>query len=478
MSILGKNFGSRVSLENREGSDEQTEVRSEVDVRVAETRADVAEDALRRTEEMDQIEEVREQIEGGLEVAEALENFKTNLSGKIATGGLTKGEAEYASDLCTALESFTGHRGFVAAPTISTENFGTASANKAATQVSVEGIKDSLAKAWEWIKEKYQQFVGWIKKHYLKWFGDYENMKKRAEAIKEKAKDLKGSIKENDFENKTLASAFTVNGALTDGAGIKSGLDAAMSAVANLSKFTSQAKDVNDILEKTVEEVASTVLGNDGKPINKTQDFDRTGALKTKIANASTSALGLISGSNGDATKFNLSGDKTQISRVLPGEFAIVVSPFGSAPDDLDKALDTTVKFSKLSLKTASSADRLKTLKQDEIMDICNNVISFAESGIESRKVVEDAVKDSDRLSKNLDAFAKEAKGKINDNKDQDTDTKVADTKLMNKLPKAVLAWATTPLNVSKDLLGYGAKLSKASLDYCQASIGQYGETN
>ena len=111
-------------------------------------------------------------------------------------------------------------------------------------------------------------------------------------------------------------------------------------------------------------------------------------------------------------------------------------------------------------------------------MDICNNVISFAESGIESRKVVEDAIKDSDRLSKNLDAFAKEAKGKINDNKDQDTDTKVADTKLMNKLPKAVLAWATTPLNVSKDLLGYGAKLSKASLDYCQASIGQYGETN
>ena len=92
MSILGKNFGSRVSLENREGSDEQTEVRSEVDVRVAETRADVAEDALRRTEEMDQIEEVREQIEGGLEVAEALENFKTNLSGKIATGGLTKGK--------------------------------------------------------------------------------------------------------------------------------------------------------------------------------------------------------------------------------------------------------------------------------------------------------------------------------------------------------------------------------------------------
>ena len=477
MSILGKNFGSRVSLENREGSDEQTEVRSEVDVRVAETRADVAEDALRRTEEMDQIEEVREQIEGGLEVAEALENFKTNLSGKIATGGLTKGEAEYASDLCTALESFTGHRGFVAAPTISTENFGTASANKAATQVSVEGIKDSLAKAWEWIKEKYQQFVGWIKKHYLKWFGDYENMKKRAEALKEKAKDLKGSIKENEFENKTLAAAFTVNGALTDGAGIKTGLDAAMSAVANLSKFTSQAKEVNDILEKTVEEVAAKTYADGNNVPAHTREIDRTGALKTKIANASTSALGLISGSNGDATKFNLSGDKTQISRVLPGEFAIVVSPFGSAPDDLDKALDTTVKFSKLSLKTASSADRLKTLKQDEIMDICNNVISFAESGIESRKVVEDAVKDSDRLSKNLDAFAKEAKGKINDNKDQDTDTKVADTKLMNKLTKAVLAWATTPLNVSKDLLGYGAKLSKASLDYCQASIGQYGET-
>ena len=474
MSILGKNFGSRVSLENREGSDEQTEVRSEVDVRVAETRADVAEDALRRTEEMDQIEEVREQIEGGLEVAEALENFKTNLSGKIATGGLTKGEAEYASDLCTALESFTGHRGFVAAPTISTENFGTASANKAATQVSVEGIKDSLAKAWEWIKEKYQQFVGWIKKHYLKWFGDYENMKKRAEAIKEKAKDLKGSIKENEFENKTLAAAFTVNGALTDGAGIKSGLDAAMGAVANLSKFTSQAKEVNDILDKTVETLPTVIaVGSNGQG-----DVSISANLKSKIAGASTSALSLISGSEGDATKFNLSGDNTKISRVLPGEFAIVVSPFGSASDDLDKALDTTVKFSKLSLKTASSADRLKTLKQDEIMDICNNVISFAESGIESRKVVEDAVKDSDRLSKNLDAFAKEAKGKIKDNKDQDTDTKVADTKLMNKLPKAVLAWATTPLNVSKDLLSYGAKLSKASLDYCQASIGQYGETN
>lgn len=477
MSILGKNFGSRVSLENREGSDEQTEVRSEVDVRVAETRADVAEDALRRTEEMDQIEEVREQIEGGLEVAEALENFKTNLTGKIATGGLTKGEAEYASDLCTALESFTGHRGFVAAPTISTENFGTASANKAATQVSVEGIKDSLAKAWEWIKEKYQQFVGWIKKHYLKWFGDYENMKKRAEAIKEKAKDLKGSIKENDFENKTLASAFTVNGTLVDAAGIKTGLDAATGAVGSLAKFTSKAKEVNDALETTVKEVKERVKGKfTGKTI--TEEVDRGKVLGGKITGSSKEALTLIAGNKGDTSKFNLSGDNTEISAVLPGEFAIVVSPFGSSADDLDKALDTTVKFTKLSLKTASSADRLKTLKQDEIMDICNNVISFVETGIESRKTVEDAVKESERLSKNLDNFAKEEKAGIQENDTENLDDKVAATKFLNKLPKAVLAWATTPLNVSKDLLGYGAKLSKASLDYCQASIGQYGETN
>lgn len=463
MSILGKNFARTVGMEDRStepGRPEDTAGLS-LDVEVAETRAQTAEDEVRRTAELAELDETEDAIERGFEVAEALENFRVDLAGKVQTGGLDKTAAGYASDLACALESLVGHRGYTAAPTIAVENFNGASSNKQATQVSMEGVGDSLAKLWEWIKEKYKQFTGWIKKHYLKWFGDYENLKKRADAMKEKAKDIKGTMSEQEIENTTLASNFTVGGSVADVNGIRGGLKASLGAMTALAEVTSRTKNVNTILE----EVASSA--GDWADVS-----DKGNKLATAMGAVADSSVALVPGT-GDAGKYNLSGENIKVSGVLPGEYAIIVSPYGTSTKPLDVVIDMTVKFSKLSLKNAASDVRLKTLKQNEIMDICNSVIEAADAGVRSRKLMEDAVKDAERTEKALNNFSKTALA-ANDDRDADAEKKAKSASFHNKLPKAVLIWASLPMNLSKDVLAYGLKLGKASLDYCQASMGQY----
>lgn len=141
-------------------------------------------------------EQVRSDIEGGLDAAEkaaddarTLERVAETLEETEEEGGATPAVAEMAE---VAVESIYRYYNFRAAPVTSLEAFASRETRIKATRLSVEGIKDTARNLWERIKKFFADLWESVKAFFAKIFTAQGRLAERAKKLKDAATTKEG----------------------------------------------------------------------------------------------------------------------------------------------------------------------------------------------------------------------------------------------------------------------------------------------
>jgi hypothetical protein len=151
-------------------------------------------------------------VEDGEEVKEALESISDALKISAANGGLDKHAAAVVG---IATQYMYNRVGYKAKAMPALESFGGTASRVSATQLAMEGIKDSIRKIWQAIVKGYKRIIAWAAKHWNKVFGAAERMQRRAKAIAKAADELGGKKqKQSSFEDESLVKALYVGSSM------------------------------------------------------------------------------------------------------------------------------------------------------------------------------------------------------------------------------------------------------------------------
>lgn len=162
--------------------------------------ADVAEGVAINDEVVD-LEDAIEEIQGLETIAEGVEE-------KVESG---EGLSEDAGEMLeVAVESACRRLGIRRSSRLSKENYATGS-KLAATRLSLEGIKETIVKAWEAVKNFFKGLWVKIKDFFARIFTNLPKLRKQVIAMRDRAYQTKGVSKKSD-KIKTGASQFSVEG--------------------------------------------------------------------------------------------------------------------------------------------------------------------------------------------------------------------------------------------------------------------------
>lgn len=370
-------------------------------------------------------------IEKGLDGVVALENMRITLRAANENGGMDRYGAAIAKQhadfvLQTFLKSPVG----LTMP--SNESFGGAGSRVGSGVLTMESIKEKAGEIWKaivkFLKKMKDKVMAWINKI----FGAAEKLAKRAEAIKSRADGTKGSAKEKTFDSDPLFNSLAVKEAL-DGALLKTGLGVvATMAETMVEKAIEGNKNVSDFVEKMNSVKDSASLDAAGDAFNKQMIAM---AASPKIAD----------------------------SVELPGNVVM------RNPKVID-AGQPSARWEGYGLPSngakAKTGAKVATLDLDTIKSICATVKSIADTLVAARKVEPESTK----AYKQLEEFAQKhtASSNLEDSKDEDMKSLYSD---MVKEFKQATSIVDGPI---KALGGYCLKTARSSLDYCDASLGQY----
>lgn len=154
------------------------------------TDAEIAVEEVEVNELADDAEDQAEIVEGLEEVATGLEAIAISLESAVKDGGLDAGAAVF---LHHAVKAHTSRLGMQDAPVASLESFGGATDRLEATQISMESVKDTLAKVWKAIYDAVMRAVRAAANLAAKIFSNLDKLEARAKSLADKAKALQGS---------------------------------------------------------------------------------------------------------------------------------------------------------------------------------------------------------------------------------------------------------------------------------------------
>lgn len=386
-----------------------------------------------------------------VDTKEALEHYKTALEAYIAEGGIDQKAARLMN---IGLEHLSERQGFkdTGAGKISLESFSGVSSRGRGTALALEDIKERIAKVWEAIKAAIKRAVEWLKDHWNKMFGAGEKLKKRAEGIVAKAKDITGSAKEQKFENERLVKALHVGGS------VPAQLSAALSGAGKV------AQDVfghtADFGAKSGEAALETLQKADGK-------IDDIVAIAY-----SSNVLKPLSASEATAAGFEAAPDGLELFRSaeLPGGKAIL-GRFSTKSVQGEAAVKvytgTTSALTPFSNKAAEvSKTELATLSAAEISKVAETVIELAGELISYRAKAGKAGEMKTKIVAACDKLEKAAP------KEDDKD-KAA---YMTALQKVAQASASALDKPAPQFAQYLLVIGKSALDYAEESMKQYSK--
>lgn len=337
-----------------------------------------------------EVEEVRADIEGGLDAAEkaaddarTLERVAETLEETEEEGGATPAVAEMAE---VAVESIYRYYNFRAAPVTSLEAFASKETRIKATRLSVEGIKDTARNLWERVKKFFANLWESVKAFFARIFTAQGRLIARAKKLKEassKAEKTNSGKVSGGFvsvlsPNKTPnASSLkaTIDSLPEIRNVIKTYLDEGESLVGSLNRdFILKAAKANSSEAQmgTLETLASFAIAN-----GVNQNFP---AKKW---------LGLVDDSN-----YKYYGMTTQT-----GSFVPVVKAPNLDNDNADLSVFSSAKVSLHQIKDpADSSFEVDTLSKEDCVSVCNTVLTTA-TGL---KDIEGKVKSFESKSKTV----------------------------------------------------------------------------
>lgn len=191
-----------MSLENEEAT------QAEETVTVAENDAEAAVATV--NEVVADIKEDVETLEDAVDDIGELEAQTEVVEGTLEDGGEGMTE-DHAKSMEITVESLFKRLGVDTKKSkklVSTEAFGSTHTRKQATQVTLEGFKETLVSLWERVKEVAKQIWDKVVKFFNDYFTELGRLKNGITALEKQVKDAKGSPKEQTLKLPEVNKAF------------------------------------------------------------------------------------------------------------------------------------------------------------------------------------------------------------------------------------------------------------------------------
>lgn len=392
-----------LALENEEVMATGTEVVDTEAVEVVEEVQEVAEQAEEVSGDVAQVEEAEADVAVVEQIEEVLE--KAVESGE----GISETAAEIAQ---IAVESMQRRLGIKAAKMPSLESFGSASSRVTATRVALEGIKDTAKKAWAAIVNFVKSIAEKIKTFFKGLFDTNTRLLNRAEKIKARASETKGTP-EGKVDAKAVFAGFR---------GDKG----------NVATYLANATELVSGSEKVAKSLTNA--------LSTSNDLDKEAAAKamTSIKSVQPSSEVLKKAGISDEQK----GDAFMMAEMFGGANLVVVAP-----------TDGKV-FVKVVTGEEMKADKpeMDVLTTSEVSSVCDQV----KATVTAVTRMKDIVPAFDKAVKAIDALAKKQ-----ENDDPSTRAVVLSTvKAMNMLATQAGALAV--------------RTAGAALNYAEASLAKH----
>lgn len=382
------------------------------------------------------VEQLDNDVNELVEIASGLEAIQVTAAATISEGGLKRGGAAM---MHVAVEGYATRLGLEESMIPAIESFGSEGEAMTATQISVEGIKDTIMRVWEAVKAALVKAMEAVKAWFTKFFINAEKIKARAEAVKESVKDKTGDAEEAKVSVGGAVAKLHKGGKLgsvsTVAAEVKSILGDVMVAHDGLVKV---AGDLSDMVGKVVDE-----------------DATKGGELVTAAGLKLLESPELFKGAL-DLKEKTEAGEKAYYSDELPGG-KIVKMQVG------EKSYSASLQD--VEAEIADADKEVATLAIADIESLCDVVVGCADDLAGAKEKVFDkasAVKDD------LLKAGKDASGKLKD----DTAKEVADnTQSMVRMLPTFTRMVDQP---AMALLAHSAKALGGVLDIAAASAKQY----
>lgn len=369
-------------------------------------------------------------VADGLEGVVALENMRLTLRAANENGGMDRFGAAMAKQHADfILQKFLKADTGLVMP--SNESFGGAGSRVGSGVLTMEGIKDSAKRIWEaivnFLKKMKAKVMDWV--HKL--FGSGEKLAKRAKAIIARA-DKAGAKKSDpvEIDNVTLFNKLAIDNKV-EAAGLEKGM-ASLKGIAE--KMVANSTTINKAIAKAIEDMGKLTKDSAAADVD---------SIKVEFNSSIT----------------NIDGG-AKLNDPLPGN--VKFRPAASAQGN-----DPAVPFGLPSNgMKPSTVGKLATLDLDAIRKLANIVDGIAGYYVASR----DVGAASEKAYKELETFATK-QTKSSDMEDAAKDAKDSHTAVIS-LFKSISGQIDGPI---KAFGGHVMKTSVAALDYCDASLANFG---
>ncbi len=415
---------------------------------------DVAEaDAAVDTEvaELDKLEDAHE----------SLENYYIGLRAQAKKGGLSAGEATWMQ---AGIES-------IIKPwkTLTLKNCGMPSCEsyKDGTKAtwltaSCEGVKQMLKDFWQMIMNQINKVVAYIRNWYNKVLDAAPRLKKRAEALSEKAKDTNGTAEQRKID-------LSLMKVLSHGKKAVNGqqLTKALGEIKSLGAGVIAAKSAEDY-----EKEMTALLKNLDKVVDtgKADDADTVAAIREHCKKV-TSVAGATK-PLGDDARYKGISDKVDVKgtdEILGNKSIVVKSPKDSNWENEFKrlALNTGIEIAatnaKFDINSSGSYETLSTSDAssiaDLVADICDTIIAY-KKGWEGRE----------KQQKEMDTQVKRAVS----SSEKDNDDSGTKSKIIKDVASAISVGWRRGVSFESSFINFAITVGRASLSYVERSLAQY----
>ena len=415
-------------------------------------------DEVELNEAADEVEGDSEAIDELQDASEALESIYLSMESAQRDGGLTREAAVFAGHAVqAAMRKFNVSSEEVG---ISLESFRD---NKArATTVSMEGIREALKAIWDKIVSVFQAMMKKIADFWNKYCAAAPHIKRRAEGLRKKARNVTGTQKE-----KTIAT------------GLFRQLNVA-GEVPKAANMTGYIKSVRGVFSKNA---STDDLDAFAKKVFSKENLASRGWASS--VNELRKAVTTVQSAYGITTSrtVTIAGDNVSLktSGSLPGNSLLVcdrVKAYNDANSgDGPTAIAAEIRSVKwgvyadkhdLKAKDTDKDKKFETLSASTVEAICDEVIQSMELVIQQKTQSARKENQVKLIKKAGDDFVNDA---ASDNEDGTKSQQESDAA---KVMSAVIDFAKTMEAGDTQVLRYNFNLAKASLAWCARSLSQY----
>lgn len=437
-----------------------------------------------------QVAETDAAIEDTITDAESMESIYYAMEGFRRTGGMSKDVAFMAQVGLDNVLARYPHLSLRDIGQPSLESFGSAGSRLSRTTASMEGIRQMLSDFWAMIMKQINKLTAYIRNWYLKVLDAAPRLKKRAEAIAEKAGNVSGTIenkkidvgvlRELSFAGKPVAKAQLIKSLEV----FKDGIDTALSPK-SADGYETAMTELLDILEKAVDgkldserdaAVAQKAAVTNPDGSIKTPAVDAKAAVSYKQAlekalKVTTDKFGTFESKAGDDKRWNDKLTPTLSPELLGNKCVVKVeltTPANAGLKDIASGYYVKMDNKNPKQKSLDSTGSFETLSTGDVETVAKTVADICEQIMVYKKAWEGREKQQKRMDSEVKKAISQSEKSGDDGEGKTT------AKQVRECGDAIQKAWRNGVQFESQLINFGIKTGRAALTYCERSLNEH----